>query len=343
MPTTVTRYLASSLVLALLGLVMPAQAQGSDELFRGKTITLVIGFGPGGSYDFYGRALARHIGRHLPGSPAVVAQNMPGAGSLTAANYLFNVAPKDGSAIGIVSQTMAIEAARKAPGVNYKVEEFNWIGRVTPIVEVTISWHASPVKRIEDATAHETPIASTGPGSPSEAYPKLMNAIAGARFRIVGGYPGANDAMMALERGEVDAAGTAWNTLRVTKQDWMADRKINILVQYALMRSPEMPEVPTLVEIGKTESDKALLSFYVSSAEVGRSFMAPPGIAPDRVGALRRAFDAAMADPQLRSELERSRADFGPMTGERLQELMIQTARVSPAVIDRMRTILEAR
>jgi tripartite-type tricarboxylate transporter receptor subunit TctC len=337
-----TRCLALS-ALTLLGVMMPAQAQDPDALFRGKTVTIVIGFGPGGSYDHYARALARHMGRHLPGAPAVVAQNMPGAGSLTAANYLFNVAPKDGSSIGIVSQTMAIEAARKAPGVNYKVDEFNWIGRVTPIVEITLAWHASPVKRIQDAMAYETPISSTGPGSPSEAYPKLMNSIAGTRFRIIGGYPGANDAMLALERGEVDAAGTAWNTLRVAKRDWITDRKVNILVQYALKRSPEMPNIPTLVELGKTDSDRALLSFYVSSAEVGRSFMAPPGLPPARVQVLRRSFDATMADAQFRNELERAHADFGPMTGENLQDLMNQTARVSPLVIERMRNILEAR
>ena len=340
--TRIRAALASGVAALLCAAGAQAQTQQPARLdFSGRTIAVIIGFAPGGSYDFYGRLLARHLGRHLPGAPSVVPQNMPGAGSLTAANHLFNAAPKDGTSLGIVSQTMAIEAARGAPGVAYRVAEFNWIGRVAPIVEITMARRGSAIRRIEDAIVHEAPIASTGPGSPSEAYPKLMNEIVGTKFKIIGGYRGAGDAMLALERQEVDVVGTAWNTLRVTKPDWITGQKVDILVQYALTRSAEMKDVPTLVELGRSDADRDLLGFYVSSADVGRSFFAPPGLSPERVRTLRRGFDKAMADPALMSEVEKSKADFGPMTGEDLQVMMAKVAGVSPAVVERLRRILE--
>ncbi len=324
-----------------LAIVQPASAQGGDPFFKGRTINLYIGFGPGGTYDLYARLLARHMGRHIPGNPSIVAQAMPGAGSITLANFLFNVAPKDGSAIGTVAQAVAVEEALKSSGIAYRAAEFNWIGRASNAVELIMSWHTSKARTIEDTRIHDTPTAGTGPASPSEGIPRLLNATYGSRFRIISGYQASAIALVAMEKGEVDTAQTSWSTLKATKADWIRDKRVNILTQSTLSRIPELPDVPAAVELGRTAEDKALLAFYVSSAEVGRSFLAPPGLPAERVATLRRAFDATMQDPEMRADTERAKADLAPLTGEKLQQLIIDTAKAPPALVERMKTILQ--
>jgi tripartite-type tricarboxylate transporter receptor subunit TctC len=321
--------------------VTPVFAQSAEQFYRGKTVNVYIGFAPGGSYDYFGRLLARHYGQHLPGHPNVVAQSMPGAGSFKAANYIYAVAPKDGTAMGIATQTIALEEALGTPGVMYKSAEFNWIGRGTAIVEVTLTWHTSKAKTIEDAKMYETPVAGTGSGSPSEGYPKLINAIAGTKFKVITGYPGSTDGMLAAEKGEVDGALTSWNTLRISKQDWLRDKKINLLVQYTLERESDLADVPTIVELGKTPVDKQVLAFYASGAAVGRSFMAPPGMTADRVKMMRTAFDDMLKDPEFLAEIDKSKAEFKPLSGDKLQELIASSANAPKEVIDKTRTYIQ--
>ncbi len=319
-----------------------ASAQGADTFFKGRTINLYIGFGPGGTYDLYARLLARHMGKHIPGNPGIVAQAMPGAGSITLANFLFNVAPKDGTAIGIVAQAVAVEEALKSSGIAYKAGEFNWIGRAAPAVELIMSWHTSKAKRIEDTREHDTPTAGTGPASPSEGIPRLLNATYGSRFRIISGYQASAIGLLAMEKGEVDTAQTSWSTLRATKPQWLRDKHVNILTQSTLTRIPDLQHVPAVVELGRTAEDKALLAFYVSSAEVGRSFLAPPGMPADRVATLRRAFDATMQDGEFKAEVEKAGAEVAPLTGERLQQLIADTVKAPPELVARMKAILDA-
>jgi tripartite-type tricarboxylate transporter receptor subunit TctC len=336
-----TRTLVSAAALAVL-LPGVALAQNSEQFYRGKTVNLYIGFSAGGSYDYYGRLVSRYIGKHLPGNPTVVAQSMPGAGSFKAANYIYNVAPKDGTAMGIVSQTMALEEALGTPGIKYKSANFNWIGRVTNIVEVTLTWETSKAKTIEDAMKYVTQVASTGPGSPSMGYPLLLNALAGTKFKIITGYTGSTAGMLAMERGEVDGALTSYNTLNVSKQDWLKNKKINLLVQYTLERSPEMPNVPSVVELGKTAEGKQMLGFYAGGGEIGRSFLATPGIPADRVKVMRAAFDATMKDPAFKAEIDKSKAEFNPLPGEKLQKLIEDFAKAPPAMIAHMRELLQS-
>jgi tripartite-type tricarboxylate transporter receptor subunit TctC len=319
----------------------PVRAQDAASFFKGKTISVYIGFSAGGTYDYFGRLLTRHLGKHLPGNPSVVAQAMPGAGSLTLANWMFRLAPKDGTAIGIVSQTVAIDEALGSPGIQYKSGEFNWIGRGTSNVEITVLWQRSKVQKIQDATIYDVPLASTGVGSPSESYHKLLNAVLGTKFKLIGPYPGSTDGLLAMERGETDAAFTSWNTLNVTKHDWIVDGKARILVQYAQKRHPDMPDVPTMVELGKTDADRALFSFEVSGGEVGRSFMAPPGVPVDRVAVLRKAFEETMKDPELLAEIDKAKLDFHPGSGEELQKTIAAAAGVDPAVVARARDLLK--
>jgi tripartite-type tricarboxylate transporter receptor subunit TctC len=339
---SINRRILSGAVALAAFLPAAAMAQSAEQFYKGKNVKLYIGFSAGGSYDYYGRLLSRHIGKHLPGLPTVVAQSLPGAGSFKAANYLYNVAPKDGTAMGIVSQTMALEEALKTPGIKYKSADFNWIGRVTNIVETTLTWETAKAKTIQDATKYETPVASTGPGSPSMGYPLLLNALAGTKFKVITGYTGSTAGMLAMERGEVDGALTSYNTLKVTKQDWLKNKKINLLVQYTLDRSPDLPNVPSVVEVGKTPEAKQMLGFYASGGEIGRSFLATPGIPADRVKVMRAAFDATMKDPAFKAEIDKSKAEFNPLSGEKLQKLIADVAKAPPAMIARMQEVLRS-
>jgi tripartite-type tricarboxylate transporter receptor subunit TctC len=326
-------------VLALDVTVAPAAAQ-PDTFYKGKTVSIYIGFAPGGSYDYFGRLLARYLGRHLPGNPNVIATTMPGAGSFTAANFLYSRAPRDGTALGIVSQTMAIEQALGTSGVQYKASLFNWIGRAASVNEVSFTFHTSKTKTIQDATINQTAMASTGVGSPSESYLKLLNAVAGTKFKLVGPYPASNDAMLAMERGEVDGALTSYNTLQVSRQEWLKTGKLNILVQYG-EHSPDLPNVPLAVELAKNDEDRALMSFYVSSEQMGRSFLAPPELPPERLAMLRKAYDETMQDEDFLSEIKKSHVEFNPMSGDKVQRLVAETTSVSPAIVTRIRKILD--
>jgi tripartite-type tricarboxylate transporter receptor subunit TctC len=317
-----------------------AWCQPADPFFKGKIINLYIGFAPGGSYDYYARQLARFMGRHIAGNPTIVAQTMPGGGSFQAANFLYALAPRDGTAMGTVSETIAIDDAMHSPGVQFKAAEFNWIGRLSAVIEVTFTWKTSKAKTIDDARHHEIPVAGTGPGSPSEGFPKLLNAFTGTRFKIISGYPGSNQGMMAMERGEVDGGFTSWNTLKRTKQEWIANHDINLLVQYALERSPDLSDVPNVVETGLTPEGREALAFFASGGAVGRSIIAPPGMPAERVTILRRAFDATLKDPDFVAEIEKSGSEFQPAPGEALQKIAVDTANAPRAVIERTEAVL---
>jgi tripartite-type tricarboxylate transporter receptor subunit TctC len=336
--------LAAVFSVLVLSLGAVAQAQPSVEAFyKGATINLYVGFSPGGSYDFYARLFARHMGRHIPGNPTVVVQTMPGAGSLRAANYLYNVAPKDGTALAVVTQTVMLEESFQTPGVQYKATEFTYVGRMTAVLETMISWSAAKAQNVYDVRKYETVAGGTGPTSPTEGYPRLLNAFAGTKFKIVSGYGGTSDIMLAMERGEVDSLEVSWNTVLRAKEEWLKTGKINVLIQAALERSKELPNVPTLVELGNTPEDKAALAFYTSSAAVSRAMLATPGIPPDRVKALRDAFTATSKDPQLLAEISQSQSEFDPASGEYLQDLARTVAATPPDVVKRTADALRAK
>ena len=332
----------AGLGLAAVAFAPMAQAQQAD-FYRGKSISVYIGFAPGGGYDFYARLVARFIGKHIPGNPTVVAQNMPGAGSFTAANFMYQAAPKDGTALGVVTQTIAIEEALKTQGANYKSAQFNWIGRATAILEVSMTGEKAKATNMEGTKLYETPVAGTGSGSPSEGFPKLMNALYGSKFKVITGYPGSNDGMFAMEKGEVDGALTSWNTLKRTRLELLKAGKIHVLVQYALKRHPDLADIPAVVELGSTPEAKAILTFYASGAAVGRSVFAPPGVPPERVKILRTAFDAMLKDPEFLGEVEKLEVEFEPASGEDMQKLITDVASVSPDTVKRMQDILQAK
>jgi tripartite-type tricarboxylate transporter receptor subunit TctC len=330
---------AAALIVGALGLASPALAQ--EDFYKGRTINLYIGFAPGGSYDLYARTLARHMGKHIPGAPNIVAQTMQGAGSFRAANYLFSIAPKDGTAMGTVSQAIALEEMLGTQGIMFKSAEFTWIGRSTNITELIMTWRTSKTQTFKDALTRETPTASTGPGSPSEGWPRLLNGLTGAKFKIIGGYQASANALLAMERGEVDASFTSWDTLNSSKAEWLQNKHVNILVQFNRKRLPGLPDTPSVVELAQRDEDRRILDFYVTGAEVGRSFIAPPGLPPERAKTLRAAFmKMSLEDAEYRAELERAKAPVNAMPGDELQKMIGDIMQTPPALIERMRKIL---
>src|SRR5215813_5636566 len=326
---------ATIVVVAATLTLTAAQAQPGEPFFARKTITISIGYTAGGSYDLYGRLIARNLGKHIPGQPTVVAQNMPGAGSLKAANYLYEVAPKDGTALGVIVESAALEQALANPAAQYDAARFTYVGRVATSNNIFMQWHTSKVQSIEDSKRIESSLAGTGPGSIAETVPRLLNALAGTRFKLVSGYPASNEAMLAMERGEVDGASSSWAAVSVGKKEWLRDKKIRVILQTAPERTKELPDAPALPEIGTTPEDKQVYALYASGSAIGRSLIGPPDFPADRVKALRDAFNEMVNDANFIADIRRLEVELDPLPGERVQELVVRTLNVPSAVRER--------
>jgi tripartite-type tricarboxylate transporter receptor subunit TctC len=305
-----------------------ATARAPEDL-KGKTLTVYIPFAQAGGYDQYARLFARHVGRHLPGNPTVVPSNMPGANGLVGANYLYNTAPKDGTAIGLLYQAIAQDQIVLGSKVQYDARQFNWIGRITSTAEILYTWHRVPVRRVEDLVKREVIIAAAGPLV--SVYTHLLNASTGARFKIVRGYKGTQEIHIALERGEVEAAYSSLSTVRAGWNRWLQNKEINILVQTVPERHPDLPEVPAIAEFGKTDTDKQMMNFFAAAGTVGRAIVAPPGVPPDRLNVLRAAFLATMKDEQFLAEAQQLKLDVEPMPGEDLRKIAETILAIGPA------------
>ncbi len=324
--------------LGLTGLgIRAAQAQEAD--FSRKTITIYIGNTAGGTYDLMGRLVARHLGHFLPGNPTVVPENMPGAGSLRAANHIFNVAPKDGTAFGIVTDTVAVEQALRNPAVQFDARKFTWIGRVAASNAVQIIWHTSKVQSIEDAKRFEATVAGTGAGNAAEVVPTLLNAVIGTKFKIIKGYPAANEAMLAVERGEVESAVPNWSTMKTSRASWLRDGSAKVILQYLTERGPELPDVPALGELGDTLEAKQLLGLYAGTGAIGRSFFGPPGMSPAVIKTLRDGFAAMSKDSAFIADANQINADLEVGSGEEVQKAVERTLNVPESVLQRAREI----
>jgi len=320
-----------------------AAAQTPEEFYRGKTVEFIIGYPPAGSNDTWGRLLGRHIGKHIPGKPNVVPKNMPGAGSFLAANTVFNISPKDGTVIGIAAPTAPLDERLGTQGVRFKTAEFNWVGRVDSLVNMVFMWKTSPVKTFADAQKTQSTLSATGVGSTVYVYPNVTNQVLGTKFKLVLGYKGSAEAMLAVERGEAEGHSTSWVALKVAHGDWVRDKSVTILTQFALKRHPEMAEVPTVVELAQTDEQRAILSAVVNAAEVGSAFFTTPGVPADRLAALRRAFDATMKDPEFLAEVERTKLSVSPISGEELQTLVASVSSLAPDLLEKVRAAYTAK
>ena len=329
---------AARAIFAIAALLLAARAvvaQPVEEFFARKTVTVTIGYTAGGSYDLYGRMVARHLGKHIPGQPNVIAQNMPGAGSLKAANYLYEVAPKDGTALGVIVESAALEQALANPAAQYDAAKFAYLGRVASSNNIFMQWHSAPVQSLDDARRSETSLAGTGPGSIAETIPGLLNALTGTRFRLVSGYPASTEAMLAMERGEVEGASSSWAAVKTGKQAWLRERKIKIILQTAPERIAELPDTPSLGEVGETPEDRQVFALYASGSAIGRSVLTPPGVPAERLRALRAAFAAMVVDPEFVGDLQRLNVELEPLPGEQVANLVARALNTPAAVRER--------
>ena len=321
-----------------------AAAQTVADFYRGKTLTMLVGTSPGGDYDLRLRMVARHIGRHIPGNPTVVVNNMPGGGGLVVANWLANVAPKDGSVAVAITQNLPVHQATGAQGVKFDVREFNWIGNTTDTPNVINSWHTTGIRTIADVLQRDLIVGATGTASGSFLYPHALNRLVGTKFKIVTGYPGGNDINLAMERGEVGGRGSnSWASWKSTRPQWLAEKKVFILVQVGVKRNPELPDVPTLQDLAKNEGDRQVLEFISADTAISRPLVTNAGAPRERVAALRRAFDATMKDPEFLAEAEKSKTDISPMTGEEAQKIAAATINTPPDVLARANALIEGK
>ncbi len=328
--------------LALLALAPTARAQSVADFYHGKTINLVIGTSAGNDYDYRGRLLARYLGRHLPGDPAIVPRNMPGGGGVLAANWLANIAPRDGAVLHMIMANMMAAQAMGQPGVDFDTRKFQWIGNTTSTPNVVAAWSTSGVKTIEDAKTKEL-LVGAPMGTAGAIYPVLLNKLVGTKFKVVTGYAGGNEVNLAMERGEVDGRGSnSWSAWKSTKPEWLRDHKINILVQIALKRAPDLPDVPLMLELATNDADRQLLTFISAETEVARSMVTTQDAPAERVEALRRAFDATMKDPDFLAEAAKAEMDISPATGEEAQRIADAIVNTPPEVAARAKAMLDA-
>jgi len=324
---------AAIAVAALLPVLSAARA---DDFYKGRTISLVIASNASGGYDTYGRLLARYLPRHLAGNPSVVAQNMPGAGGVRGANYLYNVAAKDGTVIGIFDQAVFLDQLLGVPGLRGDVRNFNWIGRMAGNSAILFAWHTAAVRKIEDAFTHELILAA--PGSSSRLNWTALNAIVGTKFKLLTGYEGPATAKVAMERGEVEGMSQPWGVLKAEDPEWLADHKISLLLQTGIEKNAGLEDLPRMIDLAKNEDDRRLLEIFASPSLVGRSFVAPPGVPKERVDELRKAFMAVVTDPEFAAEVARIKLDLDPMPGDELQAFF-SNANYPPPLLERAKEV----
>jgi tripartite-type tricarboxylate transporter receptor subunit TctC len=309
--------------LVTLAATAGAHAQGPAEFYKGKNLDLYIGYTGGGGYDVYARALARYIGRHIPGHPTIVPKNMPGAGSLLLANWLYNVAPKDGSAFGMIGRGTGFDPLLGSTKAQFDAAKFNWIGSMNDEVSVCVAWHTSGIATLEQATQKVLTVGGTGPAADTDQFPKVLNAVLGTKFKLVAGYPGGNEIDLAMERGEVGGrCGWSWSSVVATHKQWVDDKKINILVQLSLSKHADLAQVPLIMDFAKDDEQKQIFKLVFARQPMGRPFLAPPGIPADRVAALRKAFMDTLQDKDFLAEAERMKLEINPVSGDAVQKIV---------------------
>ncbi len=335
---------AAALVLLLAAWTPGASAQQAGpsadtvaDFYRGKTITFVNSSAAGGGMDIHARLVAPFLAEQIPGRPSIIIQNRTGAGGIVAANYLYNVAPKDGTVIGLVHSPVPFAPLLGEPGTQYDATKFNWIGSIDASAHLCISWHTAPARKFEDLFANKLLVGSTGPGSSMGTLPLLMNRFLGTQFNVVSGYKGGNDIYLAMERGEVHGRCVlTLNALRSIHPDWLKDGKINILLQLSRKPSPE-PElrgVPVLYDYAKDDLQRGVLDILFANQEMERPVLAPPGVPAERVAALRAAFDAVMKDPKLRAQVEEKSMTMNSATGAAVADSVSNAYAAPRAVVE---------
>ena len=318
----------------LIGMIAPVLGQAQGEFYKGKVVELYVGYSVGGGYDVYARLLARHMGKHLPGSPVIVPKNMEGAGSLRLANWLYKAAPKDGSVFGTIGRGIAFDPLLGTEGAQFKAAEFGWLGSANDEVSVCASWGKTGITRFEDFYARTIFVGGTGAGADTDVFPKAMNTILGTKLKLVTGYPGGNDITLAMQRGEVEArCGWSWSSIKSNHPQWVKDGTIKLLVQLSLEKHADLPQVPLIMDMVKTPEQRAVLRLIFARQVMGRPFLAPPGVPAERLAILRRAFMDTMQDKAFLAEADKIKLEITPVTGEAVQKLVAEIYATAPEIV----------
>ena len=330
------------LLLAALLPSLPARAQSPiADFYKSKSIDLYIGLSVGGGYDVYARLVARHMSEHIPGKPRILPRNMTGAGSRLAANYMYNVAPKDGTALATVEQSIALQQALGDATVQFDANRFGYVGNPIADNNILATWGSSGVKSIADARKAEVAVGATGINT-SAQYAQVLNVVAGTRFKIIIGYPGGAEINLAMEKGEVAGRGSnSWSSWKATRPDWVRDGKLNPLVQIGLAKAPDLPDVPLLMDVATDPDDRAALKLLSSPPTIGRPLFTTPGVPTERLAALRDAFDATMRDPAFLADAKAQRLDIDPVSGADLQTIVADILATPKPIADRLSKLID--
>ena len=332
------RPLAGALTLACLS--MPALAA---DFYAGKQITLIAGAAAGGGYDLLARLVARHIGSHIPGNPTVVVQNMPAANSIAATNYLANVALRDGTVIAVIQRGMLLAKIITPGSIQFDIAKLNWIGNLNSETAVTLAWNTSPVETAKDLFAKEL-IVGGETGVDPEVTPRLYNALLGMKFKIINGYNGTTEIGLAMERGEVQGIGDwSWSSLKVQRPEWIRDRKVRVLLQGALEKNPELPDVPSALDFVKDDVSRQALELYFTQKTVARPMVAPPDVPADRLAILRKALAELSDDKDFLEDARRTKLEIGILPGEAVQKVIAKIAAASPEAVQRLVSAMTAQ
>ena len=321
----------------------PARAQSPADFYRGKTVSIIVGFGAGGGYDLYARLLGRFMGEHIPGKPNVIVQNMDGAGSVRAANFVYAAAPKDGTVIAAVNQNMPMYQLLGGKAAQFVAAKMVWLGSMGGSNGLLYTWHTSPVKTIEEATRIEVKLGGTGTNSDSHIFPTLINNLLGTKFKVINGYAGGSkEVHLALERGEVEGrGGNAWASLASSNRDWIDQKKLNILVQIGFKPEPEIADVPMLQDFVTNDRDRQIVDLVSLPTVLGYAHWVAPEVPADRVAALRSAYAATMKDPAFLAEAQRLSMMLRPATGAEVEAQVAKVASTPKPVLEEAARVLE--
>jgi tripartite-type tricarboxylate transporter receptor subunit TctC len=322
--------------MAAMWAVTPTYAQSVAEFYSGKQVTLIVGASAGGGYDTQARLVARHLGKHIAGNPTIFVQNMPGAGSLTATNYIANAAAKDGSVLALVMRSMLLIKNWSPAAVRFDLGHLNWIGSINSEVAVSAAWHTAPHKTVKDLFEKQLIVGGTT-GVDPETTPRLFNALLGTKFKIVNGYPGTTEIILAMERGEVQGIGDwSWSSMKAARPDWLRDRKITLLMQAALQKDPELPDLPSALDFVKNDADRKVMELYLTQKTVARPLIAPPDIPVERLAALRAGFIALAKDKDFIADAQNARLEVAPISGEAVDKVISLITSASPETTERL-------
>jgi tripartite-type tricarboxylate transporter receptor subunit TctC len=335
-----TRRAAAAGLIGLIVLSAVASAAAQPNAPAGKTFRMIIGFGVGGGYDLWARAVAQHMGKHLPGNPTVIPQNMPAGGSLAAANFLYEVAPKDGTVFGLIGRDAPLAPITGTSGARFDPTRMSWLGTPTKETNICIAYHTAAVKTVQELYDKELLMGDVGPGSGTRAYPKALAALLGMKFKLVSGYPSSADIFLAMERGEVQGICESLDSVRSRRPDWIATKQVSVLFQGAPEPSPELKGVPLVRDLARNDEDRQAIDFLYAGQGIGRPFAAPPNLPPDVLKMLRDAFDATMGDPEFIADVKKQKFDLDPENGETLAGLINKIYATPKPIVEKVTALV---